>query len=354
MPGMRPVIRRALRRVPVGMWQRISPKPTFGVCYHVVSDRKLQHLKHYPPLASAEFEKDVRYLKQTFRVVEYDEAVRRRSVEHVVHDNTVMLTFDDGFAQCATVIRPILRSLDASATFFLVTDLIDNHVIFRESQASLCIDAVLRHPVEGVLEAVREVGKDVELPWLSIDQPSPPKGFGLDVADLGGQTDLRLQSLFRWLLAVGPEDRRLVDRLCEQLEVDVDGYLKNVRPYLSLEQIHQLQSDGFTLGAHSRSHQRLQDLSRAEATEEIVESCRIIRDLTGQKSVPFAFPYSGWGLDRDWLARLRHDHDFIGLYFDTGGLRDDAPFVVQRVFGERVTRDRSMDSILRSAWAQAL
>ncbi|HUI59318.1 MAG TPA: hypothetical protein VLX90_03810, partial [Steroidobacteraceae bacterium] len=79
--------------------------------------------------------------------------------------------------------------------------------------------------------------------------------------------------------------------------------------------------------------------------------CRIVREITGQSSVPFAFPYSGGGLDRAWLAGLRARHDFVGLLFDTGGVREDAPFVVQRVFGERFSRDRTLDAILRRAWA---
>jgi len=112
-----------------------------------------------------------------------------------------------------------------------------------------------------------------------------------------------------------------------------------------------LHADGFTIGAHSCSHRRLQDLSRSDAEHEIVESCRIVRYITDQPNVPFAFPYFGGGLDRAWLARLREQHDFIGLFFDTDGVREDEPFVVQRVFGERFSRDRTLDAILRRAWA---
>ena len=137
-----------------------------------------------------------------------------------------------------------------------------------------------------------------------------------------------------------------------RLGIEPQSYLQKVQPYLTTQQIRQLQADGFTIGAHSRSHQRLQGLPRDEAEREIVESCRIIRDITGQSSVPFAFPYFGGELDRAWLRRMREQHDFIGLFFDTDGLREDEPFVVQRVFGERFGPDRTMDAILRRAWAR--
>ena len=146
-------------------------------------------------------------------------------------------------------------------------------------------------------------------------------------------------------------EESLAGSLLARLGIDSRSYLQQVQPYLTSEQIRQLHADGFTIGAHSCSHPRLQDLARADAEREIVDSCRIIRDMTGQQSVPFAFPYFGGGLDRAWLAGLREQHDCIGLFFDTNGVCEDEPFVVQRVFGERFTRDRSLDAILRRAWA---
>lgn len=351
---LRSAAQRALRLLPVDLWRRVAPRPAFGVCYHMVSDVKLPHLKHYAPVSTQQFDEDVRYLRSGFRVVDYDEAVRMRSGSVGERDNAVLLTFDDGFAECATVIAPILRRHHASAVFFIVTDLVDNRAMFRESKAALCVDAVLRRPAEDVLVAIEALATERDLPWRSEGRLSRPSGFGLDVADLGCEPDPRLTPLVQWLLTVRPQDVGLLDLLCERLGVDADRYLREVSPYVSTEQLLRLHADGFTIGAHTRSHPKLQELSRDEAEAEIVESCRIIRELTGQESVPFAFPYSGWGLDRSWLARIRAEHDFVGLFFDTGGLRSDAPFVIQRVFGERVSRDRSMEAILRSAWARSV
>lgn len=70
----------------------------------------------------------------------------------------------------------------------------------------------------------------------------------------------------------------------------------------------------------------------ADAVErEVVTSCERIRELSGQKKVPFAFPYSGDGIDRTLLADLLRRYDFVELFFDTGGMHTDAPFVVNRV-----------------------
>ena len=144
----------------------------------------------------------------------------------------------------------------------------------------------------------------------------------------------------------------LLTQFSAHLRIDAEAYLREVQPYLTSDQIRKLRDDGFTIGAHSRSHRLLQKLSREEAAREIVDSCRIVRDLTGQRTVPFAFPYVGTGLDRIWLDQLRRQNDFIGLFFDTDGLREDENFVVQKVFGERIGYDRTLDAILRRSWAR--
>ena len=329
-----------LRQAPVAFWRRLFPKSAVGVCYHMVSDAGLPHLKHYRRLTVEEFEADLDYLQRTFGFIGYDELERRRQSQDAVRDNSVILTFDDGFAECANIVAPLLLKRGISCVFFVITDLIDNASMFRESAAALCIDSILKTPVEQVEAMVRELGIDARLSPPPQQAPAGATRSPLAMADLGGRAEARLQPLLHWLLTIEPADTSLLMRLSARLGVDAGAYLREVRPYLSASEIRKLRSDGFTIGAHSRSHRLLQKLSRDEAEREIVDSCRIVRDLTGQRTVPFAFPYVGAGLDRSWLAQLRRQDDFIGLFFDTDGLREDENFVVQRVL-RRTDRPRS-------------
>ena len=355
--GVRKSAARILRAaplhvVPLVLWRRLLPKTDVGVCYHMVSDGPIRHLKHYRFLDTETFESDLDYLDGHFEFVTYEELARRRSSLILKGRNSLILTFDDGFAECATVVAPLLRRRGLRCVFFVITDMIDNRVLFRESAASLCIEAILRMPFDKVASIATEFGLGALLrptPSDSLSEPTTTLPLGL--ADLDHDLDRRLLPLLRWLLQLPASEGPLVQGLLARLGVDSQGYLQKARPYLTTEQLRQVHADGFTIGAHSCSHRRLQDLSRADAEHEIVESCRIVRDITGQLKVPFAFPYFGGGLDRAWLAGLREQHEFIGLFFDTDGVREDEPFVVQRVFGERFSGERSLDAILRRAWA---
>ena len=146
-------VSQILHRVPTSLWRGLFPKSELGFCYHMVSDVPLPHLRHYPILSPAEFDADLTYLRRYFDFISYEQLVQRRESSNLARDNSVILTFDDGFAECATVAAPILLRHGAGCVFFVVTDLIDNSMVFRESEASLCIDAICRLPIERV-EAV--------------------------------------------------------------------------------------------------------------------------------------------------------------------------------------------------------
>ena len=63
----------------------------------------------------------------------------------------------------ATLIAPLLRRRGLRCVFFVITDLIDNQVLFRESAASLCIEAILRMPFEQVESIMAELGLGAQL-----------------------------------------------------------------------------------------------------------------------------------------------------------------------------------------------
>jgi peptidoglycan/xylan/chitin deacetylase (PgdA/CDA1 family) len=348
--------RRAPRRLgrglakitPVEVLRRVLPESVVCPCYHMVSDVSAPHLQHYDFLTPDEFERDLQALERHFSYVSYDDIVEQTPRNS---RGGMCLTFDDGFAECYSKVRPILMRRRASCIFFVITDLIDNQAVFLETQASLCVDALLRRSTEEVEAIVCDLALTARISAAdeAFRKTAPP-----GMAQKWAKFERRLRPLLVWALTISPAEAPMLDRLARRLGVDAAAYVQEVKPYLSSEQILGLRSDGFTIGAHTCSHRLLSSLTREEAEWEIVESCRRIHELTGQPSVPFAFPYWGGGLDRVWLERLRQRHPFIGLFYDTQGLRRDAPFVVQRFFGERIDGEGSMERLLRRAWARKL
>jgi peptidoglycan/xylan/chitin deacetylase (PgdA/CDA1 family) len=94
------------------------------LCYHSVIDDNHQissdpHKQHIPlPL----FLQHLDYLQKHHQVLSLNEFQRARRENQALPDSAVVLTFDDGFQDFATVVAPHLVSRKLPATVFVITD----------------------------------------------------------------------------------------------------------------------------------------------------------------------------------------------------------------------------------------
>ena len=140
------------------------------------------------------------------------------------------------------------------------------------------------------------------------------------------------ESFIAWIKSITADEE--IDNICEMLNVDIKLYLSVHKPYMTVAQIQTMVAEGFTIGAHSQRHQKLGRLSEDEIESEIVGSCDLIQGITGKASVPFSFPNTASGVDRDFLNQILLDHPSIGLLFDAKGLDLDRDFIFNRVWVE--------------------
>jgi len=260
----------------------------------------------YSTKTPAMFEQDLSYLSGAFALPGYDQlfgdvqsAREKRGAAFV--------TFDDGLAECGSVVAPILAKHRVPCTFFLVTECIDNRHMMYRHKVSLCISRIL------------------DLPQATlISKKAALASILLSAAETKAD-------LIRGALSLKEKDGAKIDRLCETLDVDWRSYLENSKPYMTEGQIRELLHAGFKIGAHTRRHAFLADLTAGEMETEIAGSCNEIREITGDDNVPFAFPFSGAGVDREFLQYLRNKHPVVGPVFDTGGVAVDVPFVFNRI-----------------------
>lgn len=310
-------MRRRLDRiaglVPLSLMRTVLPGRVPIVCYHAVGARPLPHVHHLYDVKSPEqFEADLRFFAEHCHVASHDELVAHQRGRQRLPAGSVGITFDDGFSQCHDTVRPLLLKYRLPCTFFVCTSMIDNRAMMFRNAISLCV------------ERLRETDDD-ELAAVA--------------ARLGERCGLRLDgrtALRKWLLGLTYPQREHVDAACELLGLDLGRFLRRERPYLTREQILDLSRDGFTIGAHSCDHPELWLLDWKDAAREIVDSCEIVRALTNQATVPFAFPFSGASLSREKLAQLRRELPFLSLFYDTNDLRLEGELIVNRIAGDTV------------------
>ena len=298
-----------LGKMPLSVYQFLISRDVIGLFYHMISDKAVPHTEHlYPHRDVKLFEQDLIYIKENYEVLSFIDLLAERMPVGREGKPAVFLSFDDGFYECYSLVRPLLLKHGLPCMFFITTNFIDNAQMYYRNKVSLCIDCLKVLDIDERQEKLARISERYEV-QLESDE-----------------------SFIRWIKSIIDDD--LIDEICIILDIDIALYLSEHKPYMSAQEINKLVSDGFTIGAHSQRHQKLGRLSEDEIEVEIVGSCDLIRGITGEEYVPFSFPNTATGIDRDYLNRILQEHSSIGLLFDAKGLELDRDFINNRIWVE--------------------
>ena len=299
---------RAIAGLPRRALEKLVPREAIALFYHSIAEKPLPHVRHlYPHKSPGEFEADVIYLKQNYRLPTFREFVDGMSDPHRPQQPCAILTFDDGMSQCFDLVRPILLKHRVPCSFFITKRFIDNRELFYRHKVSLCIDALSAKSAEEQVSCSRTVAQRLGL-------------------ELSSPADLK-----QWIKSLKLADEPILDAAGKELGIDFKDFLRTVKPYMTSDQLQQLQADGFTIGSHSVRHARFSELTNAEIEADIIESCSFVGDLLGLKKVPFAFPFSAEGVDRQFLRSVAQRHPWVTPMFGTDGLNVDDLYLVNRL-----------------------
>lgn len=273
-----------------------NPK-VVAVFYHGLSNHPLPHLKHLYPLVSVkQFSDDLDFLLRHFNLVDIKEFIHV-SCKTVSNSKPVLLlSFDDGFKEVATEVAPILLSKGVPATFFVNPTFVGNRQMLYRCKQSL------------ITERVLNMGKAFSLPKTA--------------SQVFNSLDDSPTSFVKWLMSINYNDVDLIDRIANELNVDIDLYLADIKPYMNLDELKDLGRQGFTIGAHSMDHPNFSSIPLNHQIDQVAQSLQWVQDnIAGQPRV-FAFPFTDFGLSDDLYRHFLIDNpDLCDMMFGTAGFK---------------------------------
>jgi peptidoglycan/xylan/chitin deacetylase (PgdA/CDA1 family) len=195
----------------------------------------------------------------------------------------VAITFDDGYADNATVALPILEKHRVAATFFIAPGFLNGGRMWNDS----------------IIEALRRLsGSSVETGSIGLG--------ALPVAspEARGAAAERIIKAVKHL----PTERRaaLVDTLCVRVGKQLPSNLM-----MTSEQVAGLAAAGMEIGAHTMTHPILRTLTDDSARREIQESRAMLEGIIGRPVRAFAYPNGRPG--DDYTARDRAIVESLGF-----------------------------------------
>jgi peptidoglycan/xylan/chitin deacetylase (PgdA/CDA1 family) len=229
--------------------------------FHRVSDEKDEL---WPPMTPALFEKIIRVLTRTYKVVSLEEWLQDNNHQSAKKKLATVL-FDDGYKDNIEYAAPILAKYDCPASFYIVTDCINKNI----PTWTYLLDHVLQQ---------------TKISQLSIDQEGVPEEF----KKISFSDRATIRKIKPWMKKLSNVHR--VQVLNSVLNQCRDVALPQNK-MMSWEDIHQLAQAGFQIGSHSHTHPMLAALEdEVEIFNELNLSAEIINENLGKKPLTISYP----------------------------------------------------------------
>ena len=261
------------------MYHRVAalPRDTHDLC--VTPERFAAHVDH------------LRRHERPARLVDVMARDRRRRV---------VVTFDDGYADNATVAADVLEAAGVPATFFVTSDLVGSTTDQWFDELELVVfDGEPRH---------RHVRVEIDGAPLVVD-----------LAGDGGRERAH-RAIYRRLR---PLRRGQIADVIRQLREQIDGPPADraSHRFMTPDELRRVAaSDVVEVGGHAATHQQLSSLDEGEQRDEIVGSRQRLRAATGTDVSTFAYPFGGPETIDDTSIRLVEEAGYEVACIGQGGV----------------------------------
>ena len=255
--------------VTLSICNAFKPKALYVLAYHRVHPLPGPDYPFLDGIVSASpesFEKQLRFVSKRFNVINFNDISDLLASGANVPDHSLVITFDDGYADNYEVAFKMLMEFGLTATVFVTTSFVDSGQPLWFDRSAYIIKAL----PNGV---------------ISFDSGR----YEFEVTDTNREEIIgSVRDLF---VSHSNEDRlRWLDELERQSGVSVSpDHMQLVKP-LSWDQIGEMSDRGIEIGSHTVTHPYLTKLNDDAMMFELSESKSAIERHTGKQVKSVAYP----------------------------------------------------------------
>lgn len=221
-------------------------------------------------VSEEEFEQHVRYFAKRYHILSLDEVIDALRERKSLPRNTVVFTFDDGYADNFLAAR-ILKKYGGNGTFYLTTDCIDR----KEPLWLVEVNYLIQHARKATLR-LQLNGATSEMPLTSTAAKQAAARAVVKIIKSNNRT---VREIVR---------RQLREQLAEP---NARAVIEAIM--LNWEQVRQMAAEGMVIGAHTLSHLNLPNADPEDALHEISGSRKVLEERLGKTIRHFSVPNSG-------------------------------------------------------------
>ncbi|MEW6067963.1 MAG: glycosyltransferase [Nitrospirota bacterium] len=236
------------------------------LAYHDISDKSYLNLQ----VPEKIFKKHIEYLvNHNYNIISLKDAVNLLRNNKPISEDTVVITFDDGYKSVYTTVFPMIKQYGIPITVFLTIEPLENGI----------------PPfVDAVAYAIENTSKDI----LDLSSWNKRK-YSIKPSILKEKAIYEINDYSKKL---STKDRKeLLEFIFKQIGISLEE--KELRhKMLSWGEVIEMSRSGIVeFGAHTLTHSSLSRIPISESNEEILKSKEIIEKKLNKKVDTFAYPY---------------------------------------------------------------
>jgi len=290
------LLTKGAARIPMEWVRPLSGVSLVVPYYHMVSDTPVPHVSHlYRFKTIREFAEDLEFLLRHFEPITLSDIVDALNGMCRLNRPCFHLTFDDGFREMHDIVAPVLERAGVPATFFVNTAFLDGGGLAHHNALSVLLDRLRLRGARLSDASLRRV--ESILPAAKSDRAT----------------------LHTRILSIPYAEKSLVRSLAEILDVDLDQYVRDTRPYLSYSEITTLLARGFNIGSHSHDHPLYAGLPLPQQLTQTRMSMDLLRTRFSVSPKAFAFPHTDRGVEDAFFSAV-FSEPLLDVSFGTDGL----------------------------------
>jgi peptidoglycan/xylan/chitin deacetylase (PgdA/CDA1 family) len=277
--------------------------------YHLVSDKKAPHIDYLYQFQSVDqFKKDINYFLTHYKQLAPDDFIKLTLNKEKLPNNSFLMSFDDGLQEIYSVVFPILKEYGMNAIFFINPAFVDNKKSFYRHDIGIIISNLKSNEYESSL--MNKICNILSINFISNDD------------------------VIYHLKKIKYSERNKVSEILTILNINVQNYLNENKPYVTKEQIQEMIDEGFYFGSHSYSHPPFDNLTFLQQKDEIISSVEWIKNNFGIKYALFAFPFSDKGINLKLIKEVFSYDENLILFGNSGIKKDVDHRIIPRILLE--------------------
>ena len=242
------------------------------VMYHYVRDLEDSRYPLIKGLSTVDFIKQIEYLHKMYRIISMEEVIYSIDNNRTLPNNSVVLTFDDGYIDHYLNVFPVLDRLGIQGSFFIPVRPVMERIVLNDNKIQFILSSSddsmsVINDIKNLLKKNSYIIDDFDNYYKKIAIPSSYDSGDIIFIKRMLQTEL-------------PEDIRnkIVDKLFNKY-VGVEESVFSKELYVNEEQVNHMRRNNMHIGIHGYNHSWWSKIDRVQLEKEIDLSLDFISEI---------------------------------------------------------------------------